>query len=164
MRKLSLLTAVLLLSCAWAVAQTSPSSPDSTQNPSSTQPSAQNPSSTSPSTSSPSTSNPSSTMPQSQQPETSATSHSGSEKGNAVEGCLSGSAGNFTITDASGTTYQLAGDTSKLSDHVGHEVKVWGESGGSSASASGATSSASSQPTLNVTKVKMISSSCSTKK
>jgi len=107
-------------------------------------------------------------MPQSQQPETSATSHSGSEKGNAVEGCLSGSAGNFTITDATGTTYQLAGDTSKLSDHVGHEVKVWGESsGGSSASASGssgATSSASSQPTLNVTKVKMISSSCSTKK
>src|SRR5215470_7553241 len=150
MRKLSLLTAVLLLSCAWAVAQTSPSSPDSTQNPSSTQPSAQNPSSTSPSTSSPSTSSPSSTMPQSQQPDTSATSHSGSEKGNAVEGCLSGSAGNFTITDASGTTYQLAGDTSKLSDHVGHEVKVWGESGGSSASASGATSSASSQPTLNV--------------
>ena len=81
---------------------------------------------------------------------------------------MSGSAGNFTITDASGTTYQLAGDTSKLSDHVGHEVKVWGESsGGSSASASGstgATSSASSQPTLNVTKVKMISSSCSNKK
>src|SRR5215467_8413485 len=100
MRKLSLLTAVLLLSCAWAVAQTSPSSPDSTQNPSSTQPSAQNPSSTSPS----------STMPQSQQPDTSATSHQGSEKGNAVEGCLSGSAGNFTLTDASGTTYQLSGD------------------------------------------------------
>jgi hypothetical protein len=161
MRKLSLLTAVLLLSCAWAVAQTSPSSPDSSQNPSSTQPSTQSPSTTSPSSTSPST-----TSPSSQQPETSAAG-SNSEKGNAIEGCLGGSAGNFTLTDASGTSYQLAGDTSKLADHVGHEVRVWGDSastGASSATGSTASSGASSQPTLNVKRVKMISSSCSAKK
>ena len=153
MRKLSLLTAVLLLSCAWAVAQTSPSS-----NPSSTQPSSQSPSATSPSSTSPSA------APSSQQPDSSATGTS-SDKGSAIEGCLNGSAGNFTLTDASGTTYQLAGDTTKLSDHVGHQVRVWGDSassGGSSATGS-TTSSASSQPTLNVKRVKMISSSCSTK-
>ena len=28
------------------------------------------------------------------------------------------------LTDKNGTTYQLSGDTAKLSDHVGHEIKV----------------------------------------
>lgn len=158
MRKLSLLTAVLLLSCAWAVAQTSPSATDSSQAPSSAQPSTQSPSSTSPSSTSPSA-----TMPSEQKPDTSATG-AGSEKGSAVEGCLSGSAGNFTLTDTSGTTYQLAGDTSKLSDHVGHQIRVWGDTASSGASATGSTaSSGASSPTLNVKRVKMISSSCATK-
>jgi hypothetical protein len=161
MRKFSLLTAVLLLSCTWAVAQTSPST-DSSQNPSSAQPSAQSPSSTSPSSTSPSA-----TMPSAQQPDTSAAG-AGSEKGNAIEGCLSGSAGNFTLTDASGSTYQLAGDTSKLADHVGHQVRVWGDSSSASSGAatgagSTATAGASSPQTLNVKRVKMISSSCATK-
>src|SRR5437867_11463104 len=33
-----------------------------------------------------------------------------------IEGCLSGSAGNYTLTDSSGMSYQLQGETSKLSD------------------------------------------------
>jgi hypothetical protein len=43
-----------------------------------------------------------------------------------VQGCLSGSAGGFTLTDSSGIAYQLAGDTAKLTDHVGHEVEITG--------------------------------------
>lgn len=146
MKKISLITVVLLLSAAWVVAQTSPSSSSSSQSPSST---SQQPSTTSPSST--------------QQPDTSA-SNTGEKGGNAIEGCLGGSAGSYTLTDASGTTYQLSGDTTKLSEHVGHEIKVWGDTGaGSSASASGASTSASSTQTLNVKRVKMVSSSCPTK-
>jgi hypothetical protein len=91
----------------------------------------------------------------------------------AIEGCLNGSAGNWTLTDQSGKTYQLAGDTSKLSDHVGHQVRITGTDNSSSASSSGSTgsstsssatgagSSSGSQPTFTVKKVKMISSPCS---
>jgi hypothetical protein len=88
---------------------------------------------------------------------------------------LNGSAGNWTLTDQSGKTYQLSGDTSKLSDHVGHQVRIMGTDNSSSASsgstgsspsssATGAGSSSGSQPTFTVQKVKMISSSCPTSK
>src|SRR5215471_11067239 len=56
-----------------------------------------------------------------------------------VEGCLSGSSGNFTLTDKNGTAYQLTGDTAKLSEHVGHEVKITGTSAAAGTGASGST-------------------------
>lgn len=43
-----------------------------------------------------------------------------------IQGCLSGSNGNYTLTDKSGKIYHLAGDTSQLIKHVGHEVEVTG--------------------------------------
>lgn len=132
MRKLSLLAAVLLLSSAWVLAQNStPPTPD-TQSPSSAQQPAQ-------------------------QPDTSQTASG--EHAQSVEGCVSGSAGNYTLTDASGKTYQLAGDTSKLGDHVGHQVRITGEE----ASGAGAAASAGGSSTITVKKVKMISSSCPNK-
>lgn len=146
MRKLSLAAAILLLSSAWVLAQR----PD-TQNPTNSSPSASQPG---------------------QQPDNSQKQSGMSQAstgGQTVEGCVSGSAGNFTLTDASGTTYQLAGDTSKLSDHVGHQVQVTGDQGGgagapSSAASSGAAGGAAGgSNTINVTKVKMISSSCPSK-
>ncbi len=83
----------------------------------------------------------------------------------SVEGCLQGSDGNFTLADNSGTTYQLSGDTSKLSKHVGHEVQITGStsgstSGSSSASSSNGMSQGASQQALTVDKVKHISESC----
>src|SRR5215469_13027862 len=56
-----------------------------------------------------------------------------------VKGCLSGSDGNYTLTDNSGTAYQLSGDTSKLSSHVGHEIQVTGTTAEAAASAVGST-------------------------
>ena len=54
-----------------------------------------------------------------------------------VEGCLGGSNPNYTITDASGTTYKLnippTADTSKLAAHVGESVNVAGHMNGGSA-------------------------------
>lgn len=171
MRKAFLITAILLLSAAWAVAQTSPGTPQSTT----------------PDTSSQQSTSPSSTSP-SQQPDTistttqtttTQTTQTSSNSSTSIEGCLSGSAGNWTLTDQSGKTWQLAGDTSKLSDHVGHQVRLMGSDNSSSASgssspssssqsssagATGAGSSSGTQSTFTVNKVKMISSTCSTSK
>jgi hypothetical protein len=153
MKKTSLITAILLLSAVWAVAQTSPSS---------------SPQSTAPGASAQQPTSPSSTTTQ--------TTQTSSDSGNSIEGCLNGSAGNWTLTDQSGKTYQLSGDTSKLSDHVGHQVRIMGTDNSSSASSSGsagsspsssatgAGASSGSQPTFTVQKVKMISSTCPTSK
>lgn len=183
MRKTFLITAILLLSAAWAVAQTSPSTPQSTTPGTSSQQST-SPSSTSPSQQ-PATPDTSSTTTQTTTTQTTQTS---SDSGTSIEGCLSGSAGNWTLTDQSGKTWQLAGDTSKLSDHVGHQVRLMGSDNSSSASGSSSPSSsnpsstspssstpgsstsgssagaAGTQSTFTVNKVKMISSTCSTSK
>src|SRR5579883_2550796 len=73
----------------------------------------------------------------------------------SVQGCLSGTNGNYTLTDSTGNSYQLAGDTSKLSKHVGHKVEVTGTTNTASTNAGnepGAPSSSrmSTQPTLNI--------------
>jgi hypothetical protein len=148
-----MVAAILLLSSAWVLAQSGSSPSD--QNPSSSSPSQTSPSQTSPSQTSPSQAG--------SQPDKSQTAAGGQ----SVEGCLSGSAGNYTLTDASGTAYQLSGDTSKLSEHVGHQIRVTGDSG--AGAAGGASAGASSggaaggSNTINVKKVKMISSSCPSK-
>ena len=85
-----------------------------------------------------------------------------------VQGCLSGANGSYTLNDDSGNTYQLTGDTSKLAEHVGHEIKVTGVSAASATSAAGssaatpetAAQSGTSQQTLQVSSVKHISKTC----
>jgi hypothetical protein len=136
MRKWSLITAILLLSSAWVVAQSSstpPTVPDNSQ---------QYPSSSG------------------QKPDTSQTSAppAGTDRAaQSIEGCISGAAGAFTLTDATGKTYQLGGDTSKLADHVGHSVQVTGSQEPSSATSAGGPA------TFNVKKVKMLAASCPNK-
>ena len=82
-----------------------------------------------------------------------------------ITGCLSGSNGSYTISDKNGTTYQLSGDTAKLSEHVGHEVKITGttSAGSASPSSTGSTTgqaSGASQQTLQVNSVKHVSKTC----
>ncbi len=98
----------------------------------------------------------------------SGTSSSGTSSQTKVQGCLQGSNGNYTLTSDTGTTYQLQGDTAKLSKHVGHEVEITGTSSGSSAASSpssGASSSSAgtsgASQTLDVSNVKHISKTCS---
>jgi hypothetical protein len=75
-----------------------------------------------------------------------------------VTGCLSGANGSFTLTDKHGKSYHLTGDNAKLSEHVGHEVKVTGTP---SPSASGATAGGTgAEQSLEVTSLKHISKSC----
>lgn len=91
MGKLSLGTAILLLSSAWTLAQVS--TPRSDQNPTgSTQSTGQ--------------------------PDKSQTA--------TIEGCLSTIVDDFVLTDATGRTYELTGDTAQLTARVGNKVRVWG--------------------------------------
>ena len=123
-------------------------------------------------------STPDSSSPTSAGQSASSPSSSASSSGSSttIDGCLAGSAGSYTLKDkATGTTYNLSGDTSKLSAHVGHEIRVTGSAGSGSASASSgamgsSASSTSSNPSsassaggesFNVSSVKMVSSSCS---
>ena len=69
------------------------------------------------------------------------TSRTGAGGQMTVEGCLSGSSGNYTLSDKNGNTYQLTGDTAKLSEHVGHEVKVTGTASSAPATGGGTTAS-----------------------
>jgi hypothetical protein len=103
MRKLSLLTAIVLLSAAWVAAQTTSQGGGSQ------------------------------TAPQGGSYGSSQTSSNA--PGTSIEGCLSGSGGNYTLTDSSGKTYQLQGDTSKLSAEVGHQVRIRGSASGAAAGA-----------------------------
>ncbi|HEY6308875.1 MAG TPA: DUF5818 domain-containing protein [Candidatus Angelobacter sp.] len=136
MRKLSLVTGILLLASAWMLAQNS--TPPTSQYPSSAPSSAQ------------------SAAQDAQQAATQAGKDAAHAATGNIEGCIAGSAGSYTLTDSSGKTYQLAGDTAGLSDHVGHDVKVSGTMA-DAASAAGGT------PTITVKKVKMVSATCPNK-
>ncbi len=162
MKKLALATALLFASSMFVMAQstTSPAATDQQQ------PSATSPSSTSPSSNSTETS----TMPSSDQ---ASQSSMGSSSEESIQGCLSQGANGFTLAASSGTTYNLTGDTSKLSSHVGEEVQVKGTPSSSSSEAASSTapssaasstspSSSSSNQSFEVKSVKRISKSCST--
>lgn len=142
MRKMLLILSVMLLGLTWAIAQdtTTQSSPSAG------------------SQSTAGSSDSSATAAGSGQ----ATQSSGQM---TVEGCLSGTSGNFTLSDKNGTSYQLTGDTAKLSEHVGHQVKVTGTSssgspaGGADSASTGASASGGGQ-TLQVSSVKHVAKTC----
>lgn len=155
MRNLVLLS-VLLLGASWAIAQTDQASP-SQSSPSQTSPTQASPApeQTSPSQAAPEQASPSEASPDQTKVGTGNTS---------VEGCLSGSEGNYTLTASNGTTYQLGGDTAKLSEHVGHEIKVTGTMSGTTASADSNSSMGQSKgaanQTIQVNSFKHISKTC----
>jgi hypothetical protein len=105
---------------------------------------------------------PSQTNPSQTSPSQTETSNSGSQT--TVQGCLSSSDGNYTLTDKSGNSFQLSGDVAKLTEHVGHEVKITGTLNSASASSgSGNTmgqTGTSSQGVLEVSSVKHIAKTC----
>jgi hypothetical protein len=151
MRYLQLL-AVLLLCGVWATAQNNPSSQTSSPDPST---STQTTGSTAAGSDSAGSSSTGSSQKDSSMSETGTSA-------NSVEGCLSGSDGNYTLTDQTGTSYKLTGDTAKLSEHIGHEVKIAGTK--SSASATGASDTmgqtGGAQQAIEVTSVKHVSKTC----
>ncbi len=100
--------------------------------------------------------------------QSSTTSTQTSTDAKTIQGCLSGSDGNYTLTDKSATV-KLTGDTSKLAAHVGHTIQVTGtlasattadSTGQKTSSMSG--SADAQQPTFTVTSFKHVSPTCST--
>jgi hypothetical protein len=141
MRKWFLIVGVLVLSSAWLVAQSRsspPPAPDNSQY-------NQQPSSSS-----------------QQQPDASQTKEPAATAGTAhtIEGCITSVAGGYTLTDNSGKTYQLSGDTSKLANEVGHDVKATGTE---ESQAGGAAAGAGAPSTFTVRKIKVVSTTCPTK-
>jgi len=87
------------------------------------------------------------------------------ERTSVFKGCLQVSTGIFTLTDDSGMTYQIQGDTSKLREHLGHEVQITGTASTSDASqGSGASTNSSQQPTIHLRAVKHLSKTCESAK
>jgi hypothetical protein len=132
MRKWSLITAILLLSSAWMVAQSGSMSAGSAQS-----------------------NQPTSTG---QQPDAAQQKEPmGADHGTkTIEGCITSVAGGFALTDNSGKTYQLTGDTSQV--QAGQWDRVSGTEDTSGAAASGGAPS-----TFTVKKVKVVQTTCPTK-
>jgi opacity protein-like surface antigen len=55
-----------------------------------------------------------------------ATTKSAPASTSVIRGCLSGSPGNYTLTDQNGMQYQIAGDDATLRSMVGREVEISG--------------------------------------
>jgi hypothetical protein len=114
MRKFLVVSLFMLATLAWAAAQQFDSAPERNSG----------------QAASPSSQAPGATQTQ---PSTPGSANQAGQASNApvTEGCLGGSAPNFTITDKTGTAYKLNmppnADTSKLASHVGESVQVQGD-------------------------------------
>lgn len=87
---------------------------------------------------------------------------SSTAQANKLRGCLSGSEGNFTLTDLNGTQYRLVGNDMALKNKVGHEVEVNGTQNRPVEDNSSASEvdMARAGDTFQVTDVRDISGSC----
>lgn len=140
MKKLLLLSVILLVSATWVVAQSSSTSTSSDQMGGQ---SSQGMGS------------------QDSQGVSGQNSQANNSMGNEtqIEGCLSGSSGAYTLTDATGQTWQLQGNDAQLSKHVGESVRVSGTPAGSASS--GASSAGAAGQNFSVSKVRKVSNTCS---
>jgi hypothetical protein len=65
--------------------------------------------------------------------------------GSTIQGCLTGTSGNYTLTDAMGMSYRLQGDDSQLSQNVNKEVEVTGTVASEASASSGNTPESGTQ-------------------
>ena len=132
MRRIILLSFIFLLSTVWAAAQTGSGSNSGSQP-------------TSPVTS-PATSPATSPVPNQM----------------TIQGCLGGAVGEFTLTDKTGITYQLNGNTDKMNAHVGETVRVTGlrPSGGALPGAMSEDVGSNTPPSLSVISFEHVSTKC----
>ncbi len=88
---------------------------------------------------------------------------SNSAQPQTVSGCLHQSGTAYTLTDSqTGSVYELTGDTSHLSPHVGHEMQITGQAeNGASQNVTGAPSGNSGTPyVFQVSATKHLADQC----
>jgi len=73
-----------------------------------------------------------------------------------IRGCLSGSSGNYTVTDQNGMQYQITGDDATLRSMVGREVEITGIEN----QANGASGQGEQTNGVQASEVRAVSSSC----
>lgn len=78
----------------------------------------------------------------------------------AVQGCLAGTVGRYTLTDFAGVSYQLTGNAEQLKSHVGETVLLTGEITPVIRVPRAMSESAETQPTLSVLSLRRISAVC----
>jgi hypothetical protein len=78
-----------------------------------------------------------------------------------IRGCLSGSSGNYTLTDQNGMQYQVSGDDATLRSMVGREVEISGlENSAGEAGTQGDETSNRATNGLQASGVRAVSSTC----
>ena len=79
-----------------------------------------------------------------------------------IRGCLSGSTGNYTLTDQNGMQYQVNGDDATLRSMVGREVEISGlESQPSTLSGDSDQPAGNAATAVQASNVRAVSSNCS---
>jgi hypothetical protein len=78
----------------------------------------------------------------------------------AVQGCLDGAIGRYTLTDFAGVSYQLTGNTEQLKSHVGETLLVKGEITPVVHLPGAMSEGTETQPTLSVFSLRQISAVC----
>lgn len=78
----------------------------------------------------------------------------------AVQGCLDGAIGRYTLTDFAGVSYQLTGNAEQLKSHVGKTVLVTGEITPVVRVPRAMSENTETQPTLSVFSLRQISAVC----
>ena len=90
-----------------------------------------------------------------------AASPSSTAQNTVLRGCLSGSTGNFTLTDQNGMQYKLMGNDAALQTKVGHEIEVTGTENQSASGSSDSHDSVAQTPNgLEVSDVRDVSGNC----
>jgi type IV secretory pathway TrbL component len=69
----------------------------------------------------------------------------------SVQGCLSGSDGNYTLTDKSGNSYQLTAGNVDLKSHVGQQVQISGSATPAAGGTAGTSGTAGTTGTTGTT-------------
>ena len=81
---------------------------------------------------------------------------------NVIRGCLSGSTGNYTVTDPNGRQYEVNGDDATLRSMVGREVEITvSEDRSSDDSTHASGTSAHTSNAVQATNVRAVAGSCS---